>query len=349
MKLSELAQVSRAEIDGVFEDIEISGAAGLDEAEPGQVTFLANPRYTPKVKTTRASAIFVRKDATVGPSTVALRADDPYLAYTRALRALYPEPAFKAFIHPTSIIDPSAIVSEDVQIGAHVVIEANASIERGVRLFPNVTIYEGVRVGEDSVLHSGVAIREGSVLGKRVIVHNNSVIGADGFGFAKDEQGRWLKIPQTGRVVIEDDVEIGACSTIDRASVGETRISRGVKIDNLVQVGHSCEIGDDSLICAQVGLAGSSRVGKKVILAGQVGIAGHMTVGDGAIMIAQSGTFRDIPPGKVMSGVFPAIDHRESLKVMAAFPKLPAMQRSVRNLEERIAALEAKETITTKG
>ncbi len=328
MKLSELAQVSRAEIDGAFEDIEISGAAGLDNAGPGQVTFLANPRYTPKVKTTRASAIFVRKDATVGPSTVALRAADPYLAYTRALRALYPEPAFKAFVHPTSIIDPSAIVSEDVQIGAHVIIEANARIERGVRLFPNVTIYEGVSVGEGSVLHSGVAIREGSVLGKRVIVHNNSVIGADGFGFAKDEEGHWLKIPQTGRVVIEDDVEIGACSTIDRASVGETRISRGVKIDNLVQVGHSCEIGDDSLICAQVG---------------------HMTVGDGAIMIAQSGTFRDIPSGKVMSGVFPAIDHRESLKVMAAFPKLPAMQRSVRNLEERIAALEAKETITTKG
>src|SRR5436190_11203645 len=218
MKISELAKVSKAEIEREFDDIEITGAAGLDEAGPGQVTFLANPKYTPRVKSTRASAIFVRKGAAVGPSTIALIADDPYLAYTRALRALFPEPLFQPKIHPTASIDPSAIVSDNVRIDAYVVIEAHARIERGVRLFPHVTVYESAVIGEGSTLHSSVAIREGCVIGRRVVVHNNSVIGADGFGYAKDEQNRWLKIPQTGRVIIEDDVEIGACSAIDRAS-----------------------------------------------------------------------------------------------------------------------------------
>ena len=208
-----------------------------------------------------------------------------------------------------------------------------------MRIHPNVTVYDEVHIGEGSVIHSGVALREGTVVGARVRIHNNSVIGSDGFGYAKDEEGRWLKIPQTGRVVVEDDVEIGAGTTIDCASVGETRIARGAKIDNLVQVGHSCTIGEDALICAQVGLAGSSRVGRRVILAGQVGVAGHLEIGDDVVLTAKSATSHNVPAGKVLSGI-PAFDNREWLRSTAAFRRLGEMQRTIRTLEARLAALE---------
>ncbi len=208
-----------------------------------------------------------------------------------------------------------------------------------MRIFPNVTVYDGVRIGEGSVIHSGVALREGTIVGARVRVHNNAVVGSDGFGYAKDEEGRWLKIPQTGRVVIEDDVEIGAGTTIDCASVGETRIARGAKIDNLVQVGHSCAVGEDSLVCAQVGLAGSSRIVRRVILAGQVGVAGHLEIGDDVVLTAKSATSHNVPAGKVLSGI-PAFDNREWLRSTAAFRRLGEMQRTIRTLEARLAALE---------
>jgi UDP-3-O-[3-hydroxymyristoyl] glucosamine N-acyltransferase len=208
-----------------------------------------------------------------------------------------------------------------------------------VRIYPNVTIYDGVRVGEDSTLHSGVALREGTQVGARVIIHNNVVVGSDGFGYAKDEERRWLKIPQTGRVVIADDVEIGAGTTIDCASVGETRIARGAKIDNLVQIGHSCTVGEDTLLCAQVGLAGSSHVGNRVILAGQAGVAGHLTIGDDCVLTAKSATSHDVPPGKMLSGI-PAFDNRDWLRATAAFRRLGDMQRTLRQLEARLAALE---------
>jgi UDP-3-O-[3-hydroxymyristoyl] glucosamine N-acyltransferase len=182
-------------------------------------------------------------------------------------------------------------------------------------------------------------LREGTVVGARVRVHNNAVLGSDGFGYAKDEEGRWLKIPQAGRVRVEDDVEIGACATIDRASVGETVIARGAKIDNLVQVGHSCTVGEDTLLCAQVGLAGSSHVGSRVILAGQVGVAGHLRVGDDAVITAKSATSHDVPPGKVISGI-PAFDNRDWLRSTAAFRRLGEMQRTLRTLETRLASLE---------
>jgi UDP-3-O-[3-hydroxymyristoyl] glucosamine N-acyltransferase len=211
-------------------------------------------------------------------------------------------------------------------------------IEEGVCIHPNATIYNDVKIGKNSVLHSGVAIRERSQIGSRVIVHNNAVVGCDGFGYAKDEQGHWLKIPQTGRVVIEDDVEIGAGSTIDRASVGETRIARGTKIDNLVQVGHSCSIGEDTLLCAQVGLAGSSHIGNRVVLAGQAGVAGHLTIGDDSVLTAKSATSHDIPPGSKISGI-PAFDNKEWLRSTAAFRRLGEMQRKIRDLERRLDEL----------
>ena len=340
MKLSELARLTGASVEEQFSEVEVTGAAGLDDAGPGHVTFLANPRYTPRVQTTRASAVFLSEGAEAPREGLAvLRARDPYLAYTRALRLFNPEPEFEPHVHPTAAVDPSARLGAGVAVGACSVIGRGVTVGDGVRIFPNVTVYDGVTIGEGSVIHSGVALREGTVIGARVRIHNNAVIGSDGFGYAKDEEGRWLKIPQTGRVVVEDEVEIGAGTTVDCASVGETRIARGAKIDNLVQVGHSCTVGEDSLICAQVGLAGSSRIGRRVILAGQAGVAGHLEIGDDVVLTAKSATSHNVPAGRVISGI-PAFDNREWLRSTAAFRRLGEMQRTLRTLVARLAALE---------
>jgi UDP-3-O-[3-hydroxymyristoyl] glucosamine N-acyltransferase len=336
MKLSELAQLTGARIEGE-DNLEIHGAAGLDEAREGHITFLANPRYTPRVNTTRASAIFLSEDAQTDRNIAILRAKDPYLAYTRALRIFHPEPELEPFIHASAVIDPSARVATRVAIGACSVIGRNVEIADGVCIHPNVTIYDDVIIGKDSIIHSGVAIRERTVVGERVVIFNNAVVGCDGFGYARDEQKRWLKIPQTGRVVLEDDVEIGAGTTIDRASVGESRIGRGTKLDNLVQIGHSCSVGEDSLLCAQVGLAGSSHIGKRVILAGQAGVAGHLTIGDDVVLTAKSATSHDVPAGKVISGI-PAFDNRDWLRSVAAFRRLGEIQRTVRELQKRFGS-----------
>jgi UDP-3-O-[3-hydroxymyristoyl] glucosamine N-acyltransferase len=336
MKLSELAERTGARVEGASTDIEIVGAAGLDEAGEGQVTFLANPRYTPRVNTTRAAAVFLSEEAQTDRDIAILRVKDPYLAYTRALRIFHPEAELEPFVHPSAVIDPTARVAKRVAIGACVVIGRNAFIGDDVRIHPNVTVYDDVTIGRGSVIHSGVAIRERTVIGERVVIHNNSVIGCDGFGYAKDEDKRWLKIPQAGRVVIEDDVEIGAATTIDRASVGESRIGRGTKLDNLVQIGHSCTVGEDSLLCAQVGLAGSSHIGSRVILAGQAGVAGHLTIGDDVVLTAKSATSHDIPAGKVISGI-PAFDNKDWLRSTAAFRRLGEIQRTVRELQRKLA------------
>lgn len=339
MKLSELATLTNSRIEGTPADFEIIGAAGLDEASAGHVTFLSNPRYTPRLKTTSASAVYLADGVELDRNDIAvLRASDPYLAYTRALRVLHPETPVTPFIHPGAVIDPTARLADQVWIGACAVIGSRVEIASGVRIFPNATIYDDVVIGNDSVIHSGVAIRERTQIGQRVVIHNNSVIGCDGFGYAKDEERHWLKIPQTGRVVIEDDVEIGADTTIDRSSVGETRIGRGTKIDNLVQVGHSCTIGEDSLLCAQVGLAGSSHIGDRVVLAGQAGVAGHLTIGDDVVLTAKSATSHDVPAGKMISGI-PAFDNRDWLRSTAAFRRLGEMQRTIRQLEKKLAEL----------
>ena len=341
MKLSELAALTGAKLDGDSGDIEITGAAGLDDATTGHVTFLANPRYTPKVNSTQASAIYLSETAAIDRSIPVLRAKDSYLAYTRALRLFHPEAEIAPQIHPSAVIDATASVADDVWIGACAVIGPSARIETGARIYPNVTIYEDVTIGENTIIHSGAVIRERSQIGARVIIHNNVVVGCDGFGYAKDEDRSWLKIPQTGRVVVEDDVEIGAGTTIDRASVGESRIGRGTKIDNLVQIGHSCTVGEDTLLCAQVGLAGSSHIGSRVILAGQAGVAGHLTIGDDVVLTAKSATSHDVPAGKIISGI-PAFDNKDWLRSTAAFRRLGEMQRRLRELEKKLEQLETK-------
>lgn len=342
MKLSELAELTNATIERGESDSEIHSAAGLDQAESGQITFLANPKYTPQIKQTRASAIFLNEKIEIDRGDIAvLRAKDAYLAYARALRLFNPEPKIAPRIHRSAVIDETARLAATVEIHAHAVIGANCEIGENVRIHPNATVYENVRIGANTTIHSGVSIRENCEIGANCIIHNNTTIGSDGFGYAKAEDKSWLKIPQTGRVVLEDDVEIGANTAIDCASVGETRIRRGAKIDNLVQIGHSCTIDEDALVCSQTGLAGSSFIGKRVILAGQVGIAGHLKIGDDVVITAKSATSHDVENGKVLSGI-PAFDNRDWLRSTAAFRRLGEMARALRELEKKVKQLTEK-------
>lgn len=342
MKLSELARLTDSVIERGSGDIEINAAAGLDSAVTGEITFLANQKYTPQIAETRASAVFLRENVTLERDDIAvLRVNDPHLAYAKTLRLFHPDTEAIPSLHPTAVIHETAVVAATCEIGAGVVVGKNCRISDGVKLFPNVTIYDGVQIGRNSVLHSGVSVRENTKIGEGCIIHNNSTIGCDGFGYAKTEEKRWLKIPQTGRVVLEDDVEIGANTAIDRASVGETRIKRGAKIDNLVQIGHSCTVDEDALICSQTGLAGSSVIGKRVILAGQVGIAGHLKVGDDAVITAKSATSHDVEDGQIISGI-PAFDNREWLRSTAAYRRLGEFAQKIRDLQNRISKLESK-------
>lgn len=343
MKIREICELTGATLERGDAELDIHSPAGLDSAGPGQISFLANPKYTPQIKTTKASALILNEKETVDrDDIVVLRSKDPYLAFTRILREFFPERSAVASIHPSAVIDSTASVDPSAEIMANAVVGPRCTIGPGVIVHPNVTLYENVSIGEKSILHSGVSVRENCVIGARCTVHNNSTIGSDGFGYAKDENKRWLKIPQMGRVVLEDDVEIGANTAIDCASVGETRIMRGAKIDNLVQIGHSCTIEQDALICAQTGLAGSSEIGARVILAGQVGIAGHLRVGNDAVITAKSATSHDVEDGKVISGI-PAFDNRDWLRSTATFRKLGELVKTVRELEKKIAALESEE------
>lgn len=329
MKLSELAVKIGARLEPKDAcDLDISGIATLEMAVPGQVTFVSNPRYVPLAKTTKASAIIVDEKFPEIDKPL-LRTKNPQFGYARAVTLFHTPVYYKPGIHPTAVIDPSAKIGDGASIGPYVTIEADVEIGQGGTLLPHVVIYRGVKIGNNFFAHSHVSIREFCEIGNNVLLHNGVVVGSDGFGFAKDENGRWQKIPQTGKVVIEDDVEIQANSCIDRASLGEGRIGRGTKIDNLVQMGHNCIVGENSMLCAQVGLAGSTELGRDVILAGQVGIAGHCKLGDGVIVTAQSGTSHDIEPGRMISGS-PAFDNKQWLRSVAIFNKLPELAKAVR-------------------
>jgi UDP-3-O-[3-hydroxymyristoyl] glucosamine N-acyltransferase len=327
MKLSEIAQRIGGRVEG--SDAEISAVSGIEEAGPGHLTFVANPKYAIAARVTKASAVIV--DEKFPALTVAtLRTKNPYLAFAKALELFYTPPSYAPGVHPTAVIHPTAKIGANASIGAYVVIDADVVIGDDAVLLPHVVIYRGARIGNNFFAHAHAVVREFCELGDNVVLQNGVVIGADGFGFAKNEHGEWHKIVQSGPAVLEDNVEVQANSCIDRATVGETRIRRGAKIDNLVQVGHACAVGEHTMLCAQVGLAGSTVVGKNVILAGQVGLAGHLTVGDGAIITAQSGVPNDVPAGAVMSG-YPAIDNKQWLRCVAVYNKLPELVRELRS------------------
>ncbi|HEX4425476.1 MAG TPA: UDP-3-O-(3-hydroxymyristoyl)glucosamine N-acyltransferase [Terriglobales bacterium] len=328
MKLAQIASTLGARLENGSPDTEITGVAGIEDAGPGQITFVANPKYGAAARTTKAAAVIVTEEFPA-IATPLLRSKNPYLTFAQAMAIFYPVPKYTPGIHPSAVVHPSAKVGANAHIGPYVVIDENVEIGDNAILLAHVVIYRGVNIGDNFFSHAHSIVRENCRIGNNVLLQNGVVIGADGFGFAKDNSNHWHKIPQPQPVVIEDDVEIQSNSCVDRCSVGETRISRGTKIDNLVQVGHGSHIGEDSLLASQVGLAGSTEIGKNVILTGQVGVVGHCKIGDGAIVTPQSGVAGDIAAGAIVSGA-PAVDHKLWLKYSAILSKLPEIARAVR-------------------
>lgn len=319
--------------------VRITGLGTLDGAVEGQITFLANPRYAAKVGTTGASAVVLTATAqTFGRN--ALVVENPYLAFAMLLTLFTRRPRVARGVMPGAFVGECVAIGKEASIYPGVTIADCVSIGDRVTLHPNVTLYEGVVIGDDVTLHAGVSIREGCRIGNRVTIHNGTVIGGDGFGYAADGHS-WFKIPQIGNVVIEDDVEIGANAAVDRAALETTRIGRGTKIDNLVQVAHNCHIGEDCIIVAQAGIAGSVKLGSHVTVGGQVAIVDHVTIGDNAMISGQSGVFNNVAAGAVVSGT-PAMPHQARLKCAATYPFLPEMRKTLTKLAGRMRKVEER-------
>jgi UDP-3-O-[3-hydroxymyristoyl] glucosamine N-acyltransferase len=342
-KLKELAEW----VDGLVVgdgEIEISGVAAIEEAQAGQITFIANPKYLPKLSQTSASAIIVSKEVTRADKPL-LCVANPYLAFGKILTLFSQTPYQPKGIDSKAWISPTAKLGKDLTLYPFVYIGDRCSIGDRVTLYPGVSVGEDSSIGEDSVLHPNVSVYSGTIIGRRVILHSGVVVGSDGFGYVKEGKKN-VKIPQVGRVEIEDDVEIGANTTVDRATLGKTVIRRGVKIDNLVQVAHNVTIGEDSIIVAQVGISGSTKIGSNVTLAGQVGVVGHIEIGDNVMVGAQAGVTHDLPANQGYVGS-PALPHREFLRAVTVFPKLPEMRKTLIDIEKRLKKIE--EAFSSKG
>ncbi len=335
MRLSELAAALHCALEGDG-GLEIRGLRGIREAEPGDLTFVANPRYLDGLRTCRASAVILTPDAP-RPPMAALRTPNPYLAFARALALFHPPRPEPPGIHPTAVLEESVRLGSGVHIGALCFVGAGTEIGEETTLCPQVYVGRGVRLGRQCEIRPRAVLADGCWLGDRVVVQSGAVIGGDGFGYAPDRDRRYHKIPQVGRVVLEDDVEVGANATIDRATLGETRIRRGTKIDNLVMIAHNVAVGEDTVIVAQVGISGSTSVGSRVTLAGQVGVVGHIHIGDDVTIGAQAGVIKDVPDGAVLAGS-PALPHLEAKRQVAYLRRLPELAETVRELKRRLAA-----------
>ena len=338
MKLGEIAQQLSCQIVGDAE-IEITGVATIEHAQANQITFLSNRKYSRYLASTQASAIITDDPHNLLEGQAGLISQNPYLTFAEALSLFHRPLSFPRGIDPRAQVSATAIIGEGVAIGPFSVIGDHARIGDHVTILSHCTIYPEAEIGDHTFIHSHCVIRERCQIGSRVALQNNVVVGSDGFGYAKRSDNSWYKIPQTGIVIIEDDVEIGAGSVIDRATIGATVIGAGTKIDNLVQIGHGSSVGQKTLLCAQVGLAGSTQVGNEVILGGQVGAAGHLKIGDRVVATAQTGIPSSVPPGQVISG-YPAIENRNWLKSSAVFAQLPLLQKELRALKERVKQLE---------
>ena len=339
MTLGELARRLECPVEGDAA-IEIRRVAKIEDAGPGDLTFLANPKYASKLASTRASAVIMNGEAIAAPCAV-IRSASPYLTFARAAQVLSPNTPPPAGIHPLAAVAGDAKIDPSATVGAYAVIGSSVTIGARTVVHPHVVIGDGAAVGPDCILHAHVSIRERCTIGARVIVQNGAVVGSDGYGFAPRPDGTHEKIPQTAPVVIEDDVEIGANTTIDRPAVGETRIKAGTKIDNLVQIGHGVVVGKNTLLAAQVGIAGSTVIGDSVMFGGQVGVGGHLTIGDRAKAVGQSGITNSVDEGAFVSG-YPAIDNGEWRRASAVFRRLPELRRQLRALEDRLKKLEEK-------
>ncbi len=331
MKLTNIA----ARLDCILTgngDVEITRVLGIDQAGPGDLTFVSNPKYASKASTTKASAVIVSPGFPDIPAP-SLRHPNPYLTFARAIELFYQPPRPARGIDRSARIAATAKIGEGASIGPFAVIEDDVEIGKNCTIYPFVLIAQGARIGDDFKAYANVSVREFCRIGNNVILQDGAKIGTDGFGYAKKADGSYYKILQSGVVVLEDDVEVGANATVDRATIGETRIRRGVKIDNLVQVGHSSEVGENTLLCAQVGLGGSSKIGRSVILTGQVGVAGHLEIGDRVVATAQTGIPNSVEADKVISG-YPAIDNKLWLKSSAVFKRLPELLKRIEALEK---------------
>src|SRR5271154_2363600 len=342
MRLSQVAASLGCRLEGE-PSLEIPGVAGIEPAPPGQLPFLANRRYAPQLKTPRASAVFIDDRMPLdrdpaAPPLAALRSPNPYLCFAKALELFYRSPSYKPGVHSTAVIATTARIGDGAHIGPYCFIDEQVEIGAGAVLHSFVSIYNGAKIGDHFFAHAHTVVREQCRIGDRVILQNGAVIGADGFGFAKQPDGSWFKIAQSGPAILEDDVEVQANSCVDRATIGETRIGRGAKLDDLVLVGHASKVGANTLLCGQVGLAGSTIVGDNCIFAGQSASSGHLKVGNGVIVTAQSGLPGDVEPGALRSGS-PAIDNRLWLKVTAALNRLPELQKRVNQLERELEEL----------
>lgn len=331
MRLNEIAARLDCVLNGDGE-VEITGVAGIDEAEAGHVTFVSNPKYAAKARTTKAGALIVATDFPEIPIAT-LRHGNPYLTFARAIELFYQAPPQARGIDASARIAASARIGDGASVAPFVVIDDDVVIGKNCTIYPFVHIARGAHIGDDFKAYAHVTVREYCRIGNNVILQDGAKIGADGFGYAKQDDGSYYKIVQSGIVVLEDGVEVGANAAIDRGTIGETRIRRGAKIDNLVQVGHASEVGQNTLLCAQVGLGGSSKIGKSVILTGQVGVAGHLEIGDRVVATAQTGIPNSVEPDKIISG-YPAIDNKLWLKSSAVFKRLPELLKRIEALEK---------------
>ncbi len=336
-KLYELAELVRGTVDGDGQTL-IRGIAGIREAEPGEITFVANPKYEAFLAATRASAIITANGH--GTNKPVIRVANPYYAYLQVLNIFAADVAvrYPRGIHPSAVVDATAVLGENVAIGPLCHVGPNARVGANSTLVAGVFVGGAVEIGSDCLIYPNVTVREGCVLGDRVILQPGVVVGGDGFGYAKNGATHH-KVPQIGRVVIEDDVEVGANSCIDRATTGETRIKRGTKIDNLVQVAHNVVVGENSVIAAQAGISGSSELGGGTVVGGQAGLAGHIQVGDGVVIAGQAGVMKDVASHKVVSG-YPARDHAIAKRLYAHTASLPELFKRVKELERRLRELE---------
>lgn len=339
MRLGDIAKALECRLVGDPE-IEITGVAGLEDAGPSELTFLSNPRYAALASRTQAAAL-ISESPIDGTDLAFLVSSNPYLDFARALELFHIPQTEEAGIHPSAVVAATARIGEGTCVGPYAVIEDDAEIGRNAVIGPHVVIERGARIGDEFVARAAATVCHGSVIGDRVVLHHRVTVGSDGFGFARREDGTHKKILQTGRVVIEDDVEIQAGSCIDRAAVGETRIGHGTIIDNLVQIGHAAKVGANTILCAQVGIAGSTTLGSDCILAGQVGIINHLHIGNRVLVTAQSGVGRNFPDGSKVSGS-PAIDNRQWLRSTAVYARLPEIDREVRKLGKRVEKLEGE-------
>jgi UDP-3-O-[3-hydroxymyristoyl] glucosamine N-acyltransferase len=342
LKLRDIAERLQCRLEGDGE-VDIVRVAAVQHAQPGDLTFIANPRYLTELAATRASAVILGpgKAGDVAAPCAVLHTDDPYSTFAHAVSLFAQNAPPAAGIDRLSAVAADASIGPGVSIGPFVTIGAGATVGARTIIFPNVAIGPRAQIGEDCVIHSQVSIRERIVIGNRVTLHDGVVVGSDGFGFARQKDGTHLKIPQFADVVIEDDVEIGANSTVDRPAIGETRISAGTKIDNLVHIAHGVRIGRRGLLAAQVGIAGSTIVEDDVMLAGQTGVTGHVRIGAGAMVGAKSAVLQSVDAGSFVTG-HPAFDHAEWRKASVVFRQLPSVKKRVEELEQRIAELEEK-------